>query len=55
MKPPVFEYYDPRNLHEALDWLAQLGEDAKVLAGGQCAEAIHERFHLKKAGLSGGD
>ncbi len=35
MKPAVFEYYDPRTLHEALNLLAQLGEDAKVLAGGQ--------------------
>ncbi len=41
MKPPVFETYDPRNLHEALDLLAQLGEVAMVLAGGQSAEAIH--------------
>ncbi len=35
MKPAVFEYYDPRTLHEALNLLAQLGEEAKVLAGGQ--------------------
>lgn len=35
MKPAAFEYYDPVTLHEALGLLAQLGEDAKVLAGGQ--------------------
>ena len=35
MKPPVFEYYDPRTLDEALALLGQWGGDAKVLAGGQ--------------------
>ena len=35
MKPAIFEYYDPTTLHETLTLLAQLGEDAKVLAGGQ--------------------
>ena len=35
MKPAVFEYYDPTSLREALELLARLGEDAKVLAGGQ--------------------
>ncbi len=35
MKPPPFEYDDPRTLPEALSLLAEHGEDAKVLAGGQ--------------------
>ncbi len=35
MKPPPFEYDDPRSLDETLALLAQHGEDAKVLAGGQ--------------------
>jgi CO/xanthine dehydrogenase FAD-binding subunit len=35
LKPPPFEYHDPRSLDEALALLAEHGEDAKVLAGGQ--------------------
>lgn len=35
MKPPPFEYYNPRTLDEALAHLAEHGYDAKVLAGGQ--------------------
>src|SRR4051794_4891418 len=35
MKPAPFEYDDPRTLDEALALLAEHGEDAKVLAGGQ--------------------
>jgi carbon-monoxide dehydrogenase medium subunit/6-hydroxypseudooxynicotine dehydrogenase subunit alpha len=35
LKPPLFDYHDPRGLEEALDLLAEHGEDAKVLAGGQ--------------------
>lgn len=35
MKPPPFEYHDPDTLDEALALLAEFGEDAKVLAGGQ--------------------
>ena len=35
MKPPPFEYHAPESLPEALDLLARLGDDAKVLAGGQ--------------------
>ena len=35
MKPPRFDYLLPRTLDEALGVLAQHGEDAKVLAGGQ--------------------
>ena len=35
MKPPAFAYHRPRSLDEALDTLAGLGADGKVLAGGQ--------------------
>lgn len=35
MKPPQFDYHDPRGVDEALALLAKHGEDAKVLAGGQ--------------------
>lgn len=35
MKPPPFEYYAASGLAEALDLLAEHGDDGKVLAGGQ--------------------
>jgi CO/xanthine dehydrogenase FAD-binding subunit len=35
MKPPRFDYYDPRSLDEALALFDRHGDDAKVLAGGQ--------------------
>ena len=35
MLPSSFEYHRPATLDEALDLLAELGDDAKVLAGGQ--------------------
>ncbi|HEV8563790.1 MAG TPA: xanthine dehydrogenase family protein subunit M [Actinomycetota bacterium] len=35
MLPSRFEYHRPATLEEALDLLGRLGEDAKVLAGGQ--------------------
>ena len=35
MKPAPFDYYCPRSLDEALALLAQYGDEAKVLAGGQ--------------------
>jgi aerobic carbon-monoxide dehydrogenase medium subunit len=35
VKPPAFTYHRPRSLDEALDTLARLGADGKVLAGGQ--------------------
>src|SRR5207237_8828076 len=35
MKPAAFEYFAPRTLDEALDLLAEHGEEGKVLAGGQ--------------------
>ncbi|MBO0850186.1 MAG: FAD binding domain-containing protein [Pseudonocardia sp.] len=34
MKPPAFAYHDARDLHEATELLAELGEEAKLLAGG---------------------
>ena len=35
MKPPIFDYYAPESLDEALTLLAEHGEEAKPLAGGQ--------------------
>jgi CO/xanthine dehydrogenase FAD-binding subunit len=35
MKPAPFEYFAPADLPEALDLLAQYGDEAKILAGGQ--------------------
>ncbi len=35
MKPAAFDYVAPADLHEVLDLLAEAGEDAKLLAGGQ--------------------
>ena len=35
MKPPVFAYHRPETVAEALDVLAEVGHDGKVLAGGQ--------------------
>jgi aerobic carbon-monoxide dehydrogenase medium subunit len=35
MKPAAFEYFAPRSLDEALELLAEHGEEGKVLAGGQ--------------------
>lgn len=35
MKPPPFRYHAPRDVREALRVLADVGEDAAVLAGGQ--------------------
>lgn len=35
MKNPAFTYHRPTSLAEALDLLAEIGDDAKVLAGGQ--------------------
>lgn len=35
VKPAAFSYHRPRSVAETLDLLARLGEDAKVLAGGQ--------------------
>lgn len=35
MKPPPFEYHAPTALGEALELLGELGDEAKLLAGGQ--------------------
>ncbi|MEU9017792.1 xanthine dehydrogenase family protein subunit M [Actinomadura sp. NPDC048394] len=35
MKPPSFEYHVPGDVDEAVGLLAELGEDAKAIAGGQ--------------------
>ncbi len=35
MKPPPFEYADPRTVEETVALLGQYGDEAEVLAGGQ--------------------
>lgn len=35
MKPPAFQYLRPKSLSEAIEMLANAGEDTKLLAGGQ--------------------
>ena len=40
MKPPPFEYHRPASKDAALDLLGSLGDDAKVLAGGQSLMAL---------------
>ena len=35
MKPPPFTYHAPGTVREVVDLLAELGEDARILAGGQ--------------------
>jgi CO/xanthine dehydrogenase FAD-binding subunit len=35
MKPAIFDYHDPANLDAALELMAQLGDGARPLAGGQ--------------------
>jgi len=40
VKPAAFDYYRPDTVAEALDLLAELGEDARVIAGGQSLMAL---------------
>ena len=40
MKPRAFDYVRPDTIAEAVDQLAQYGEDARILAGGQSLMAI---------------
>jgi CO/xanthine dehydrogenase FAD-binding subunit len=35
MKPALFDYHDPESVEEAVELLAEWGDDAAVLAGGQ--------------------
>ena len=67
MKTPHFEYHVPRTVEEALGLLAEHGDEAKVLAGGQSlvpllAMRLARPSHLVDvnevdglAGISGGD
>src|SRR5919197_2095851 len=48
MKPAAFEYHDPTSSRKALELLAQLGNDAKVLAGGQSLVPIRN-FRLPRS------
>ena len=40
MKPRPFDYVRPDTVEEALDVLAEHGEDARILAGGQTLMAM---------------
>jgi carbon-monoxide dehydrogenase medium subunit len=50
MKPPPFEYADPRSVEEALALLARHGDDAKILAGGQSLVPMLN-FRLARPGV----
>ena len=47
MKPPKFEYFDPRTVDDALALLSTHGDEAKILAGGQSLVPILN-FRLAK-------
>lgn len=49
MKPAPFQYHDPRTIDEAVSLLDQLGDDAKVLAGGQSLVPLMN-FRLARPG-----
>ena len=49
MKPPRFVYHDPESLSEALSLLAEFGDEARVLAGGQSLVPILN-FRLARPG-----
>ncbi len=59
MKPPPFDYHRPESLPDALALLAEHGEEAKVLAGGQSLvpmlnlRALHPRHLIDVNGLPG--
>ncbi|MBI3977857.1 MAG: xanthine dehydrogenase family protein subunit M [Chloroflexi bacterium] len=50
MKPPAFEYLSPRSSEEALSILAEQGEEAKLLAGGQSLMPLLN-FRLTRPGM----
>lgn len=50
MKPPPFRYLRPTSLAEALEAMAELGEDAKPLAGGQSLVPMLN-FRLARPGV----
>jgi len=51
MKPAAFEYYDPTTADEALALLAELGDEAKLLAGGQSLIPLMNMRLAKPANL----
>jgi len=53
MKPVKFDYYAPASIPEALDTLAELGYDGKVLAGGQSLIAAMNFRMARPAALGG--
>ncbi|HEU4710336.1 MAG TPA: FAD binding domain-containing protein [Pyrinomonadaceae bacterium] len=51
MKPPLFDYYDPTELDEALSLLADHDLGAKVLAGGQSLMALLKSRRMRPGAL----
>jgi aerobic carbon-monoxide dehydrogenase medium subunit len=49
MKPAAFEYYDPTTIRETLNLLAQFGDEARPLAGGQSLVPLMNFRLLKPA------
>lgn len=50
MKLPLFDYEAPETLAEVLDLLAEWGDEAKILAGGQSLVPLLA-FRLARPGL----
>ena len=46
MKPAAFRYFAPRTVEEALDLLAEHGDDGKILAGRLFGQDLVNRLDL---------
>ena len=53
MKPAPFEYHCPRTVDEGTALLAEYGDDAKVLAGGQSLVPLMNMRLARPANLDG--
>ncbi len=51
MIPPSFEYLRPTTIPEAIAFLQQYGDDAKILSGGQSLIPMM-KFRIARPGLS---
>ncbi|MGW7516159.1 FAD binding domain-containing protein [Streptomyces sp. NPDC054796] len=49
MKPPAFEYVEPRTVEETVETLAEAGEGASLLAGGQSLLPLLNRRRVRPA------
>src|SRR5215470_5282322 len=49
MIPPAFEYLRPKTIPEAISFLKQYGDDAKILSGGQSLIPMM-KFRLARPG-----